>query len=186
MNVATRVGAPESEDDAIARTPYQLPQSADLVGDIVIPGAIGDLDGDDRTWIPQSEHVSFRPLVLSVSQGYYVNLLRVRKAGVLSRHRHTGPVHAVVLRGRWRYLEHDWVAETNTFAFEAPGEVHTLVVPDDVDEMITLFHVSGGLVYVDPFGRPTGYEDAHTKLAAARAHYEAIGLGASFADQFVR
>jgi hypothetical protein len=35
------------------------------------------------------------------------NLLRVRKSGILSRHRHPGPVHAFVLKGSWRYLEHE-------------------------------------------------------------------------------
>ena len=45
----------------------------------------GDLDGiDEREWVPQSDTVSFRPLLLCVSQGYYVNLLRVRGGGVLS------------------------------------------------------------------------------------------------------
>ena len=29
-----------------------------------------DLDGDERDWVPQSADVSFKPLVLSVSQGY--------------------------------------------------------------------------------------------------------------------
>ena len=184
-DVRPRVGAPALQDDAIARLPYQLPASPDVSTDVIVPGLLDD-DGDERIWVPQSEFVSFRPLLLSTSNGYYVNLLRVRRSGVLSRHRHAGPVHAHVLRGRWYYLEHDWVAETGTYAYESPGEVHTLIVPDDVTEMITLFHVTGGLVYVDPYGAPIGYEDAHTKLAMARQHYADSGLGAEFVDQFVR
>lgn len=84
----------------------------------------GDLDAiDDRLWVPQTADVSFRPLLLNVSQGYYVNLLRVRGGGgVLSRHRHPGPVHGWVLKGRWAYLEHDWVAEEGSYVFEPPGE----------------------------------------------------------------
>jgi 2,4'-dihydroxyacetophenone dioxygenase len=35
-----------------------------------------------------------------MSQGHFVNLLRVRKTGILSRHRHAGPVHAMTLKGR--------------------------------------------------------------------------------------
>jgi hypothetical protein len=31
-------------------------------------------------------------------------------------------------------------------------ETHTLVVPDDAKEMVTLFHVSGVYTYVDPCG----------------------------------
>src|SRR3954468_10531853 len=146
---------PELDTSKVA---YQLPQPTGMMPDIFLGGAL-DLDGDERDWVPQSANVSFKPLVLSVSQGYYVNILRVRSSGVLSRHRHSGPVHAFTLRGKWHYLEHDWVATetlrrrssryrlprvfhwTQThYAFEPPGETHTLVVPEDVQEMATLFH----------------------------------------------
>lgn len=166
--------------------PFRGQQPADMVADLVVGGAL-DIDGtDERLWVPQSEGVTFRPLLLSVTQGYFVNLLRVRRSGVLSRHRHAGPVHAFPLRGRWYYLEHDWVAETGGYAFEPPGETHTLVVPEDVEEMVTLFHVSGTYVYVDPDGNAVGYEDVFTKLEAARAHYERVGLGADYVDRYVR
>ena len=48
----------------------------------------------------QAPSVSFRPLLLSTSQAYFVNLLRVRKPGILSQHQHTGPVCATTLNGR--------------------------------------------------------------------------------------
>ena len=67
-----------------------------------------------RTW-------RFRPLVLAASQGSFVNILRVRRSGILSRHRHAGAVHAFTLRGRWHYLEYDWWAEQGSYAFEPPG-----------------------------------------------------------------
>jgi quercetin dioxygenase-like cupin family protein len=168
-----------------SKIPYARPQPFGMIPDIFIGGGL-DLDGDENDWVPQSADVSFRPLVLSVSQGYYVNILRVRAAGVLSRHRHSGPVHAFTLRGEWHYLEHDWLARAGDYAFEPPGETHTLVVPEGVAEMATLFHVTGGYTYVDPYGTALGYEDVFTKLANARKHYEAIGLGAAYADRFVR
>ena len=118
-----------------SKVAYQLPQPAGMVPEIFVP-AVLDLDGGDpRDWVPQSAHVSFKPLILNVSQGYYVNILRVRQSGVLSRHRHSGPVHALTLRGTWRYLEHDWVASAGDYAFEPAGETHTLVVPDDAAGM---------------------------------------------------
>jgi hypothetical protein len=52
--------------------------------------------------------------------------------------------------------------------------------------MITLFHVTGNYIYVDPDGQALGYEDVYTKLDAARAHYTEIGLGASFVDSMIR
>jgi len=111
--------------------PYQLPMPADAAGDIVVPSAVPE---DERVWVPQAENVSFRPLCLNVSQGYWVNLLRVRKSGVLSRHRHPAPVHGYVIKGRWRYLEHDWTAEQGSYVYEPPGETHTLVVPGCVQQ----------------------------------------------------
>ncbi len=168
-----------------SKVPYGKPQPFGMLSDLIVPGAL-DLDGDEQSWVPQAEGVWFKPLILCVSQGYYVNLLRVRKAGVLSRHRHNGPVHAFTLRGRWRYLEHDWEATPMSYAFEPAGETHTLVVPEEVEEMITLFHVTGGYVYVDVEGQALGYEDVFTKLDATRSHYVRLGLGSERAEAFVR
>jgi hypothetical protein len=67
---------------------YQKPQPAGMVPDVFVGSAL-ELDGDEREWVPQSDTVAFRPLVLNVSQGYYINILRVRSSGVLSRHRHS-------------------------------------------------------------------------------------------------
>jgi 2,4'-dihydroxyacetophenone dioxygenase len=69
---------------------------------------------------------------------------------------------------------------------EPPGETHTLFVPDDVSEMITLFHVTGTYVYVERDGAPVGIEDVFTKLAGARKHYDKIGLGPDYVKEFIR
>jgi quercetin dioxygenase-like cupin family protein len=141
---------------------------------------------DERLWVPQAENVWFRPLLLNRVNGEWVNLLRVTRAGILSRHRHPAPVHGFVIKGSWRYLEHDWVAHTGMYVFEPPGEVQTLIVDDDVDEMITLFHVCGALIYYDEQGRPTGHDDVHTKIELCRRHFAKVGLGEQFVEQFIR
>jgi quercetin dioxygenase-like cupin family protein len=174
---------PAPADEKDKRTPYRQRQPAEMVPDLVVAPVIPT---DERVWVPQAENVWFRPLVLSVSQGYWVNLLKVTRSGVLSRHRHTNPVHGYVLKGRWHYLEHDWVAEEGGYVFEPPGETHTLVVPDGVAEMITLFQVNGIMLYVDPDGNAQGFEDVFTKIAMCRKHYTACGLGADYVDKFIR
>jgi quercetin dioxygenase-like cupin family protein len=166
-----------------SRMPYQLPFPPEAATEIVIAAPIPD---DERVWVPQADGVWFRPLCLNTRQGYWVNLLRVRRAGVLSRHRHPGPVHGHVLRGKWHYLEHDWVATTGSYVFEPPGETHTLVVPEDCQEMITLFHITGAMIYVDPWGKVTGFEDVFSKIEMCRKHYESCGLGGAYLDQFIR
>src|SRR5690606_30401801 len=96
--------------------------------------AITAVPEDERVWVPQAEGVWFRPLFLNTLRGQWCNLLRVRRAGILSRHLHPQPVHGYVIKGRWHYLEHDWVAETGSYVFEPPGEIHTLTVPEDCAE----------------------------------------------------
>jgi 2,4'-dihydroxyacetophenone dioxygenase len=153
-----------------------------MIADIVLPVDVAD----ERLWVPQAPNIWFRPLLLDTVAGQWVNALRVRRSGVLNRHRHPAPVYGYVLKGSWRYLEHDWVATTGSFVFEPPGVDHTLVVDDSVDEMVTLFHVAGAMIYLDAEGRPSGYEDVHTKIEKARRHFRDVGLGADYVDRFIR
>jgi len=151
--------------------------------------AITAIPEDERIWVPQAPQVWFRPLLLNTVTGSWCNLLRVRQSGVLSRHIHPSWVTGYVIRGAWRYLEHDWVAREGSFVYEPPGEIHTLVVDEAVGsatEMITFFNIHGAMVYVDEAGQTTGYEDVFTKIAMCRAHYQAVGLGADYVDQFIR
>lgn len=148
--------------------------------------AVTAVPDDERVWVPQMPDVWFRPLLLNTVQGQWCNLLRVRKRGILTRHLHPAPVHGYVIKGRWKYLEHDWVAETGSYVFEPPGEIHTLTVPDDCDEMITFFNISGCMIYLDADNRQIGLEDVFTKIDMCRRHYAAVGLGADYLDQFIR
>ena len=141
---------------------------------------------DERVWVPQAPDVWFRPLLFNTVSGGWCNLLRVTKSGVLSRHRHPMIVTGYVLKGRWKYLEHDWIAETGSFVYEPPGETHTLTVPADCPEMITLFNISGAMIYLDGEGRQVGYEDVFTKIDMCRRHYAQVGLGTAYVDTFVR
>lgn len=174
---------PVEKNDSDSLMPYQLPFPPEALSEIVIPNAV---PRDERIWVPQAENVWFRPLCLNRSEGYWMNLLKVRKSGVLSRHRHPQGVHGWVLKGRWHYLEHDWVAEEGGYVYEPPGETHTLVVPEGVEEMITYFQVNGVMLYVDPYGKTMGFEDVFTKIDMCRKHYKAVGLGADYVDQFIR
>ena len=175
---------PLVEVDENPRIPYQLPMPPEALPEIAVADPLSA--NDDRMWVQQAEHVFFRPLCLNASQGYWMNLLKVTKSGVLSRHRHPNAVHGFVLKGHWHYLEHDWVAEEGGYVYEPPGETHTLVVPDDVDEMITYFQVNGVMYYVDPYGKHLGYDDVFTKIDMCRKHFEKVGLGADYVKKFIR
>ena len=150
--------------------------------------AVQAVPDDERVWVPQAPDVWFRPLLLNTVTGSWCNLLRVRKSGELSRHIHPSWVTGYVIKGAWRYLEHDWVASQGSFVYEPPGEIHTLVVDETSGstEMITLFNIHGAMVYLDADGKQTGYEDVFSKIALCRAHYAENGLGAEYLDQFIR
>ena len=81
----------------------------DAARDIVVTA----IPEDERLWVLQAPEVWFRPLFLNTVDGGWANLLRVRRAGVLSRHRHRRRCTHVI-RGSWRYLEHDWVAHAGS------------------------------------------------------------------------
>lgn len=150
--------------------------------------AVQAIPDDERVWVPQAPDVWFRPLLLNTVTGSWCNLLRVRKSGVLSKHIHPSWVTGYVIKGAWRYLEHDWIAKAGSFVYEPPGEIHTLVVDDVVgeNEMITQFNIHGAMIYLDDNGKTTGYEDVFTKIDMCRKHYIDVGLGAGYIDHFIR
>src|SRR3954463_9825823 len=106
---------PLPEADPHARVAYRLPQPAEMAPDLLVAPV---LPADDRIWVPQAPNVWFRPLCLSVSQGYWVNLLKVTRAGVLSRHRHTNRVLGYGWKGRCDHLEHVGGAEEGGCVYE--------------------------------------------------------------------
>ena len=150
--------------------------------------AVSAIPDDERVWVPQAPDVWFRPLLMNTVTGSWCNLLRVRKSGVLSRHIHPSWVTGYVIKGAWRYLEHEWVAKAGSFVYEPPGEIHTLVVDEVVGEpeMITQLNIHGAMIYLDDKGQTTGYEDVFTKIEMCRKHYTEVGLGADYIDQFIR
>ena len=185
MNIHDKMLRPCRADGARGREARPLPPPA--AGTFAAGDRHPRRDPDRRAALGAAGGERLVPAALpSASRGYWQNLLKVTKSGVLSRHRHPQPVHGFVLKGSWRYLEHDWVASEGGYVYEAPGETHTLVVDEGVEEMITLFQVNGAMIYVDPEGKVQGYEDVFTKIDMCKAHFESVGLGSEFVRQFIR
>ncbi|MFN8231913.1 MAG: 2,4'-dihydroxyacetophenone dioxygenase family protein [Actinomycetota bacterium] len=164
-------------------SPFLGEQPRHMRDDLVVPDIWPE---DERLWVPLDEGVWSRPLHFDVTHGQYTHLMRVTRQGIVARHRHTGPVFAQILKGTWHYLEHDWTVSAGGFAFEPPGETHTLVVPEGCTEMATLFQVAGALIYVDPQGVPIGYDDVFTRLEKTQAHFEAEGVDPDYLQSLVR
>jgi 2,4'-dihydroxyacetophenone dioxygenase len=119
---------------------------------------------DELPWVPQGERVWYRPLRFDLSNGRWVNVLKVVGGGRVNRHRHSGgQVLGYCLKGSWHYLEREWVARPGTFVYEPPGDIHTLVV-DEAEEMQTLFLLEGVVQYLDDDDNVIYQDDVFTKL----------------------
>ena len=122
------------------------------------------IQSDELPWVPQGDNVWFKPLRFDLTNGRWINLLKVTKSGKVNRHRHSGgQVLGFVIQGSWHYLERDWVARPGTFVYEPPGDIHTLVV-DGAEEMLTLFILEGVIQYLDDDDNVIYQDDVFTKM----------------------
>lgn len=134
-----------------------LPKMLDLE---VLDEAIAS---DDIPWVPQEPGRWFKPLHFFTSSGTWINLVKMEPGKQIRRHVHAGgSVHAYVLEGSWRYLEHDWIATPGSYVFEPAGGVHTLEVLGDTT-MVTLFIVNGVIQYLDEEGRVDQQDDVRSR-----------------------
>ena len=149
-----------------------------------------DIDvNDDSRWIPYAEGVWVQPCCFNVTSGGFSVVLKGMPGAKLDVHYHVGTVHGYTMQGRWRYLEHDWIAGPGTFIYEPAGEAHTLVITDDSPEpALILFIVEGGLIYLDNAsdGGFAAYEDGFTLLELCRKSYRDAGRDVSQLDALIR
>lgn len=120
----------------------------EIVREYAFPDIHIGVSEDESPYVPFVENVFIRHLAFDVRNNLYVNVLWVKKNGMLGRHRHRGRIFACTMAGSWRYLEYDWVATPGSFVMESPGAVHTLV-SDDPNGMKTMFFLNGSLDFVD-------------------------------------
>lgn len=123
------------------------------------------IDSDKIPWVPQGERSWFKPLRFDLSTGRWINILKVEGSGAVNRHRHTGgQVMGFCIEGSWHYLERDWVARRGTLVYEPPGDIHTLVVDEGVEQMQTLFILEGTIQYLDDDDELVYQDDVFSKL----------------------
>ena len=143
-------------------------------------------EGDERYWVPISETVSSKPVWISPQRNMWADCLMSKGPGLVNRHYHPHQIFTYTISGKWGYLEHDWVATAGDFVYETPGEGHTLVCYEHPDPMKVFFVVSGPLIWLDENGNSVGHYDVHDYIAAARAHYDKVGIGADYVDTLFR
>jgi 2,4'-dihydroxyacetophenone dioxygenase len=121
------------------------------------------ISSDDIPWVPQEPGRWFKPLHFFTASGTWINLVKMEPGMQIRRHVHAGgSVHAYVLEGSWRYLEHDWIATPGSYVFEPAGGAHTLEVLGETT-MVTLFIVNGVIQYLDDDGQVVQQDDLQSR-----------------------
>jgi 2,4'-dihydroxyacetophenone dioxygenase len=124
---------------------------------------IYSLHPDAMPWIPVVDGVAAKPLRFAADGNGWASVVRIDPGSRVPKHRHSGDVHGIVLRGRCRYsADAPWL-EAGTYLHEADGAVdEVLACPDDGAEI--LFIVAGPQVeYLTDDGAPAHIDDQRSK-----------------------
>ena len=96
----------------------------------------------------------------------------------IARHKHTGEVFAFTIAGRWKYLEYPEVNTAGSYLFEPAGSIHTLTVPDDVEDQTDVwFAIRGANLNLDDDDNVTSVIDAGVIAEFYVAMCEQLGHG---------
>src|SRR5687768_512208 len=140
---------------------------AGALPEVYLAGAATD---DDRYYVPLTETVGTRPLLIQPSQNRWCDVLRATGAGLVNRHYHPHQVFAYTISGKRGYLEHDGTAAAGDCVYGAPGEAHTLVAYEHDEPMLVHFNVTGPLIWLDSSGEPEGTFDVYDYIAMCKEH----------------
>jgi 2,4'-dihydroxyacetophenone dioxygenase len=140
---------------------------------------------DEGIWIPGEPGIYNKFLLLDLSKNHFTTLVKCDPGARIARHFHTAAVVGYVLRGEWKYDEHDWVARPGSFVYEPAGEAHTLQVLGD-EPMFSFFHVTGPHISLDEDGRVIGYSDAFNFLDYCRQYCRENALDPTYFDKITR
>lgn len=133
-----------------------------------IPSAIHRGD-DDLPWVDNGEGTELKVLVAKVAEGLWIVRTRFAPGVAVQTHKHTGPVYAYTLSGAWHYAESEYVNRAGSFLYEPAGSQHTLLVPEDNDEVTDVwFQIFGANLNLDADGGVESVTDAASVLASYR------------------
>jgi 2,4'-dihydroxyacetophenone dioxygenase len=100
-------------------------------------------------------------LQVDIEAGLWVVRTRFQPGYEVQTHKHTGPVFAFTINGRWKYREYPEVNTAGSSLYEPAGSVHTLTVPADNTEVTDVFFaIYGANLNLDEHGNVTSVWDA--------------------------
>lgn len=139
----------------------------------------GVVDVESLPWIPftpYSPDVHLKYIKLDPVRGEMIILLKAPGNMQMPRHHHTGTVIAYTITGKWKYLEHDWVATPGSVVFETASTEHTPVALPEGGEVQVLNIVVGELIYLDDKNNVMAIENWKTSMDRYLAYCKQHGI----------
>ncbi|MBA2960929.1 MULTISPECIES: 2,4'-dihydroxyacetophenone dioxygenase family protein [Ramlibacter] len=112
------------------------------------------------------------------ASGEMVLLVKASPQARMPRRHQSGTVIACTIKGRWQYLEHDWVAEPGSVVYSGPGECKTAQALGGDEDILVLKVVVGDLAFLDDRGEVLAIENCETGLHRYKEHCRSAGIPA--------
>ena len=145
------------------------------------------IDVERLPWIPfapYSDEVLLKYVKLDPVRGEVIALLKSPPGLQMPRHHHSGTVIVHTLAGKWKYVEHDWVAGPGSVVFETASSEHTPEALPDGGEVVTLNIVMGELAYLDDKNQVIAIENWKTALGRYLKYCSDHGIDAEDVTAF--
>ena len=139
------------------------------------------IDGESLPWVPftpYAENVLLKYFKLDPIRGEWIVMMKAPLDMQLPRHHHTGTVMVYTIEGKWKYVEHDWVAGPGSIVYETAASTHTfeVVAAGDNGCVLTLVQVTGDLLFIDGSDNVVALENWKTSLQRYLAYCKGHGL----------
>ena len=136
------------------------------------------LGDDEIPWVQTGAGLELKLVQADIEAGLWIIRNRFEPGASVQTHKHTGQVFGYTLSGAWKYAEYPYVNRAGSFLFEPAGSVHSLVVPDDNEELTDVwFQIYGANLNLDAEGNVESVTDAGSIYEAYMMMCEAQGLG---------
>jgi quercetin dioxygenase-like cupin family protein len=112
-----------------------------------------------QPWVPLAPGFSFKLLRATSDDDVWVELLRLEPGTTISRHRHTGEVHAYTLSGRRELLDTGQVVGPGDYVYEPSGNVDSWRAVGD-EPLVVFVTLRGAIEYLDERGDVIGRSTA--------------------------
>jgi 2,4'-dihydroxyacetophenone dioxygenase len=123
-------------------------------------------------WVPLRPGISMRPLHFE-ADGYALQL-KVEPGAVVTRHRHTGEVHALGLSGAREIIDTGEVVGPGDYVFEPAGNEDSWRCHGD-EPCVVHITLTGRVEYLGEDGEVVSFTDRNTALREYLDHCRSIG-----------